>query len=142
MTQAVSSSGTFLKLGDGAEITEVFTTIAEVKDIDGPGFAQGTEEVTSHSSNRRREFIATLLEGGEISFEINFFADTTQGPTGGLYAAYEDGEAHNLQLELPTDTPTILDFAAIVTEFAFTAPVEGVLGANITLQVTGEWAWT
>ncbi|KKK53886.1 hypothetical protein LCGC14_3090310, partial [marine sediment metagenome] len=35
MSNAISSFGTLLKVGDGAG-TEVFTTIAEVMDIDGP----------------------------------------------------------------------------------------------------------
>lgn len=128
-------------MGDGGG-SEVFTTIAEVRDIDGPGFAQGTEEVTSHDSNRRREFIATLLEGGEVSFGLNFFADTTQGPTGGLYAAYEDGEAHNFQMVLTTTGDDTINFAAICTEFQFTAPVEGALTADVTLQITGTWTWS
>lgn len=141
MSNAVSSSGTLLKLGDGAG-SEVFTTIAEVRDIDGPGFSQGTEEVTSHDSNRRKEYIATLLDGGEVSFDLNFFAHATQGPTGGLYEAFIDGEDHNFQMVLTTTGDDQINFAAIVTAFEFTAPVEGVLTAECTLQLTGDWTWS
>lgn len=141
MTLAVSSEGTLLKMGDGAG-PEVFTAIAEVRDIGGPALAQGTEEVTHHGSGGWREFIATLKEGGEVTFQVNVLNDATQGPGSGLLDAFDDGEAHNFQIVFPTATPLTADFAAIVTGFTPDAPVEGALTADATLQITGEVTWT
>lgn len=142
MSNAVSSFRTLVKLSDMA-VSPTFTTIAEVLDIDGPAFEQGTEETTNHSSpDRKREFISTLKTAGEVSFDLNFFADLTQGPTGGLFEAYEDGGAYDFQIIFPTENDDQLDFSAIVTSFEFSAPVEGKLTAAITLQTTGDWAWS
>ena len=142
-TAAVSSFGTLLKAGDGGSPTEVFTTIAEVKDISGPSMEQGTEEVTTHSSPARfREFIPTLLDGGEVTFDVNFIGDATQGPADGVYDDMVDGTKRNYTITFPTTGADVVTFAAYVTGFEPDAPVEGVLGASITLKITGQPVWS
>lgn len=140
-TIAVSSTGTLLKIGDGASPTEVFTTIAEVKDISGPSVALGTEEVTSHDSGGWREFVPTLLEGGEVTFDLNFNAGNTQGFSGGLYDDMIDKTRRNFKIVLPTTTSKTGSFAAYVTGFELAAPVEGVLTASVTLMISGSITW-
>ena len=49
MTEGVIGLGTLLKIGDGA-IPEVFTAIAEVKDITGPGLTREFAEFTHQQS--------------------------------------------------------------------------------------------
>ena len=137
---AVSSYGTLLKIGDGGG-TEVFTTIGEVRDISGPALNVGTEEVTAHDGNGWREFIATLKEIGEISFEINFNAAATQGFSSGLYNDASNKTKRNFQIVIPTTSAKTGSFTAIVTKFELTEPVEGVLRASITLQGTGALTW-
>lgn len=133
-TSAVSSFGTFLKRGDGGSPTEIFSTIAEVRDISGPALALGTEEVTSHDSAGWREFIPTLLEGGEVSFDLNYFSHTTQD---NVRTDMTNKTKRNFQLvfDLPTDETWA--FAAYVTGFEMDAPVEGALTASLTVQITG-----
>lgn len=140
-TLAVSSHGTLLKIGNGGSPTETFTTIAEVKDISGPSVALATEEVTSHDSSGWREFIPTLKEAGEVSFDVNFNAAATQGFSGGLYNDLLNRTRRNFQIVLPTTTAKTGSFAAYVTGFELTAPVEGVLGASITLMIDGQVTW-
>lgn len=143
-TSALSSFGTLLKIGNAAT-PEVFTTIAEVRDISGPSFALGTEEVTSHDSAGWREFIPTLTEAGEVTFDINFIGGATQGFGTGLYDDMVDKTKRNFQLVLPTGVGASNDtgaFAAYVTGFELSAPVEGVLSASITLQITGAVTWS
>ncbi len=132
-TSAVSSHGTLLKLGDGAE-PEVFTTIAEVKDISGPAMNLNMEDATSHDSQGWREEIATLLEAGDISFDINYTAHTTQEA---LQTAQYARERLNFQMVFPL-TPTVTkEFAGYVTAFEFSAAVEGILTASVTIRVSG-----
>lgn len=141
MSSAVSSSGTLLKIGDGGS-PESFTTIAEVKDIDGPAFALSTEEVTSHdSTGHYREYIPTLKESGEVSFSLNFFAGATQGFASGLFNDYDNRTLRNFQLVLTTSGNDTGSFAAYVTAFQLHAPVEGVLSADCTLMVVGGVTW-
>jgi hypothetical protein len=139
---ARSSFGTLLKIGDGASPTEAFTTIAEVRDISGPSIAVGTEEVTSHDSAGWREYIPTLLEGGEVTFDLNFNAAATQGFTGGLYDDMIDKTLRNFQILLPTTTAKTGAFKAYVTGFELSAPVEGVLTASVTLMISGSITWS
>jgi hypothetical protein len=130
-TSAVSSHGTFLKVGDGAG-PEVFTTIGEVLDISGPGTSLNTEDATNHDSGGWREPVPTILEGGEVSFEINYYADASQTS---LRDDQLNRTKRNFQMVMPVET---LDFAGYVTGFEYSAPVEGILRASVTIMVTGE----
>lgn len=132
-TSAVSSHGTFLKVGDGAD-PEVFTTIAEVKDISGPAMSLNMEDATSHDSGGWREEIATLLEAGDISFDVNYIGDTTQNV---LETAQYDRERLNFQMVFPLTPAVTKGFSGYVTSFEFGAPVEGILTASVTIRVSG-----
>lgn len=142
---ALSSFGTFLKIGNGGTPTETFTTIAEVRDISGPSFSVGTEDVTNHDSNGWREHIPTIIEGGEVTFDINFVGGATQGfASGSLYDDMIDKTKRNFQIVLPAGVGASNDtgsFAAYVTGFELSAPVEGVLTASVTLSITGSVTW-
>jgi predicted secreted protein len=122
-----------MKRGDGGG-SEVFTTIAEVKDITGPGVALGTEDVSSHDSGAWREYIPTLKEGGEVTFDINYFSHTTQD---NMWTDFDNRTKRNFQLVLPTSPAETWSFSAYVTSFEPSAPVEGALTAALTLQITG-----
>jgi predicted secreted protein len=145
-TSAVSSFGTLLKIGNGGTPTETFTTIAEVRDISGPAFSVGTEDVTNHDSSGWREFIPTIIEAGEVTFDVNFKGDATQGfASGSLYDDMIDKTKRNFQIVLPSGVGSANDtgaFAAYVTGFELSAPVEGVLSASITLMITGAVTWS
>lgn len=139
-TIAVSSHGTLLKIGDGGG-SETFTTIGEVNDISGPSLTVNTEEVTSHDSAGVREFIPTLKEFGEITFDINFNNAATQGFSGGLYNDAINRTKRNFQIVIPTTSAKTGSFAAYVTGFELQEPVDGVLKASITLRPTGALTW-
>lgn len=139
-TVAVSSHGTLLKAGDGGG-PEVFTTVAEVMDISGIGISVANEEVTSHDSAGWREFVSTLKEIGEISFELNFNAGATQGFAAGLYLDGINKTKRNFQIVLQTTVNKTASFAALVQEFKLDAPVEGVYKASLTLKGTGAITW-
>ena len=138
MSDAVSGYGTLLKMGDGAG-PEVFTTIAEVKDITGPGFEAGTLEVTNQSSpGAVREFIIGLLDAGEVTFDLNFLPNhATQDETTGLLGAYLGRLKKNYKLVYPVSPVWTINFAALVTGFEPSAPVDDPLSASATLKVTG-----
>lgn len=138
MTSATSAFGTLLKIGDGGS-PESFATIAEVKDISGPSMELATEDVTSHSStNGWREFIATLLDAGEVSFDINFVPTaTTHSYSAGLLKDYANKTKRNFQIVFSGGSPT-WTFSAFVTGFEPSMPVEGANTASITLKITGQ----
>lgn len=138
MTQAKSSFGTLLQMGDGGA-PEAFTTVAEVLDISGPELARDTEEVTNHSSpSGYEEFISTIKRSGEVTFPINFIpGHATHDQSTGLIALIESGVLKNWRLILST-TGSRWAFAALVTNFAGESPVVGKQGGNVTLKISGK----
>jgi len=137
MANAISAFGTLLKRGDGGG-TEVFTTIAEVRDISGPSISVDTTEVTHQTStNGWKEKLPTLKDAGEVSFDCNFIpTENTQDAGAGLLLDLKNKTKRNFQLVFP-DTTT-WSFSAFVTGFAPSAPLGDALTASVTLTVTGE----
>lgn len=127
--------GTILKRGDGGG-PEVFATIAQVTNITGPGLSADVVDVTAHDSpSGFREFVATLVDSGEVSFELVF------DPDHATHIALRTDETsrllRNFQLIFPDATNTQWDFAAFVTNFEPSAPVDGALTASLTVKLTG-----
>lgn len=141
MTAGMAAFGTLLKIGSGGT-AETFTTIAEVGDIDGPSMSVDTIEMTSHSSpNARKEFVASLIDSGEISFPINFIpTHATHDDVTGIQKIMNDRDTWNFQMLFP-DT-SVVTFAAIVTAFGVKAPVADKLSADVSLKISGVWTWT
>lgn len=139
MTDAVSGFGTLLQSGDGAQ-PEVFATVAEVKDITGPGMESDSIEVTNHSSpGAWREKISGLLDGGEVTFDVNFLpGDATHDHQTGLISDFLARAVHNFRLVWPTAAEDWVVFPARVSGFEPSAPVDDALGASVTLEVAGE----
>lgn len=136
-TGALAAYGVLLKIGNGAT-SETFTTIAEVRDIEGPGLKLETKEVTSHDSGGWREYIGTLLEGGEVSFELNFIpTNATQSYSAGLIEDMVNRTKRNFQIIWSDTGNTTWAFTALVAEFNPSAGVEDELMAEVTLQITG-----
>ncbi len=137
---AIRAIGTLLKIGDGATPTETFTTIGEVTDLSGPGLSLDTIEVTHHSSTGGwKESIGGLLSGGEVSFTINYTPTAaTHNNTTGLIRDLRSRTVRNFQLVFPDAGSTTWAFAALVSSFEPSMPVDGQLSADVTLTVTGQ----
>jgi len=136
MTSATPSYGTLLKMGDGAD-PEVFTTIAEVGDLEAPGIELETEDATSHDSGGWEEKIATILKISDIDTEINWIpSDGTHDETTGLLSKILGRTKTNFQVILPNAALTF-PFSAYVTKFQPKQPVKGKLSADITFSGTG-----
>lgn len=131
---AFSSFGTLLKRGDGATPTEVFTTVAEVKDIKGFNASLSTEEVTYQGATAA-EFVAGVVDYGEVSFDLNFDpAGTTHD---GLFDDLTGKVKRNFKMVMTDTGGAEYAFAAYVTKFELNAPVKGALTASLTLKISG-----
>jgi hypothetical protein len=138
MTNALAAYGVLLKIGNGAT-SETFTTIAEVRDIEGPELELETKDVTSHDSGGWKEHIGTLLSGGEVSFDLNFIPqNATQGYDGGLLEDMVNRTKRNFKLVFPDSPATEWAFAALVTGFSPSAGVGDELKADVTLLISGQ----
>jgi hypothetical protein len=139
MTLALDAYGTLLQRGDGGA-PEVFTTIAEVTDISGPTLALDPLDVTAHTSPAAfREFIGGLLDGGEVTFTINYVpTDSTHDNSTGILSDLAGRVTSNWKLIFPDTGATEWTFAAFLTAFESTEPVDDRLSAEITLKLTGQ----
>lgn len=134
-----SSFGTLLKRGNGAA-PETFTTIAEVRDIVGPKLKLNTKETTNHSSTDGwKETIGTILEAGEVGFEIGWLpGDATHSFGAGLVLDMVNRTKRNFQVVFPSSPAVTWAFTALVTGFDPKAPVSGDLAADIKLEISGK----
>lgn len=138
-TAAKAAYGTLFKIGDGGG-SEVFTTIAEVLNISGPGLKREVVDVTNMDSTEGwRERVPTLLDGGEISLDLNFLPETaTQSFSGGLIRDLKDGTKRNFQLRFSNTGNTTWTIPAYVTAFEPSSKVDDRLMAKVTLVVSGK----
>lgn len=127
---AIKAQGTELKLGAGSPLT--YTKINEVNSFSGPGGSVSVIDVTDLSSDAK-EKLAGMNDNGQLSIEINFIPDNTQHVA--LRTAKEDGTTESFQLVFTDDT--IWTFSAIVTGFAVSGAVDGVVKASATLEISG-----
>lgn len=136
----ISAFGTLLKVGDGGSPTESFTTIAEVFNIGGPSLSLDPIEITNHSSTGGwKEFVGGLLDGGEVSFDINYDpVGATHDASTGLIADMVARTQRNFQLVFPDTGNTTWSFTALVTAFEPSEPVDDKLAASVTLKLTGQ----
>lgn len=139
VTAAEFAQGTKLKVGDGGG-PEVFTTLAEVLDISGPSLSMETVGATSHDSpSGYTEVIAGLKSGGEVTFDIQYIPSnaTHKKAAGGILQDFEDRALRNFELVFPDTASTTWSFAAFVTGFEPSSPVEDKITASLTLTISG-----
>lgn len=126
------------KAAYGAVIVIGSTTPAEVTDVQGPSIVADTIDVTNHASTDAfREFVAGLLDGGEVTVSANFIkADHT-----GLFTALKARAAVACTLTLAGSLGAF-GFDAIVAGLTTGAPVEDKVSLEITLKITGVVTFT
>ena len=139
MSLRIGSHAAHLKKGDAGS-PEGFTSVAQVLSISGPSISRETIDTTdADATNDWRTFIASYIDGGEITLEINYDPDTaTHETTAGILEDFGDAIATdptNYELEFPTSPVTKFQFAASVTGFETSAPHDGVLTASVTYKV-------
>lgn len=128
--------GTLLQKGNGAS-PEVFTTVATVGNITGPGLKGDTIDVTNHDNTTMyKEFIVGLKEGGDVKFVLYF--DPTETTHTGLITTFENRTVSNWKLELPVSPAQGWSFAGVVTAFDNKFDVNGAIMADVTIKVSGK----
>lgn len=126
-TGGKAAYGTLLKRGA--------TTLAEVTNISGPNLSVDPLEMTSHDSAGDREFIGGLMDGGEVTCEVNFLpANATHKQ---VIADMKARTVTTWSIVWSDGSSSTYSFSAFPTAFEPSAPVDGKLAASITLKVTG-----
>lgn len=134
-TEAISAMGTTL-LRNGVEI-------AEVTNIDGPGWTAETIEATHlKSPDFWKEHIGSLKDGGELTLTVNFLLNNaTHMAATGLLSAFAGTGApprDTYDMVFPDDDSTTFTFSGIITGFSTGAETGGKLEAEVTVKITGK----
>ena len=136
----ILAAATETALATGTDGTEAFTTIAEVTNISGPEFQLETIEATHmESTDGFREYLASLRDSGEVSFDLNFLPGNAnqKGLTDDLVA----GVRRNFKIIWTDAASTPFEFAGFVTSFSANAQIDDKLSASATIKVTGPITW-
>lgn len=125
---ATFANGTVFKLGS--------TTISEITSVSGPNMSADTLDVTTHgSTDKYREFIQGLRDGGEITVEGMF--GTSSSAT--IIAQLNSSSTVTATIDLPTSPSTSRFTASVIcTGFSTEAPVDGVIPFTANFKVTGK----
>jgi hypothetical protein len=133
MSNAFAPRGTMLQHSpDGV----TYTTIAEVNKCSNTGSKSDLADVTNFdSANSFREFLATLVDSGDIDFECNFIpGDATQDV---LETDFNTQALGYYKLTLPNSLGNST-FRAFVSSRDFTLEVAKQGTRSVKLKVTGQ----
>ena len=138
MSNAVAGPGWLLQ--HSAHGAGIYTTLTEVRDISGPPQSLEKDEVTNQSSpNFYKEWLTTLLDGGEVTFTCNFVpGDATQNSATGLLSWMQGRGIQDWQIVPPSPNAAhTIVFTAYVTKYETKFPVAKAATVDISLTVTG-----
>jgi predicted secreted protein len=138
MSQAIAARGTQLQRSPDGGTT--FVTIAEVLKIQRSGSKADLADVTNMDSpSNFREYLATLLDSGEISFECNFIPGSTIQAT--MLADFNGQVLSTWKIELPS-TAGHWVFTAWVASDDFDLPIDKQATKSVKLKITGAVTYT
>lgn len=138
MSNAFWAYGSSLQIGDGATI-EVFTSVAEITELEILNLSRDAIDVTSHASpDGYREKIPGMRDAGSLSIKANWLpTNATQDATTGLLSTFNDNLNHNFKIILPDSLATV-SCRGHVGEFKTSGPIEEQGQLEFTLELTGK----
>jgi predicted secreted protein len=119
-----------------------YVTVGEITDVTPPSFSKDTIETTHHASTGGiRTFVGGLVDTGEASLEVNYgVADAGHVFLRDAALAANDAPT-NFKITYSDSADTTETFAAIVTGFEASSPMDDRMTATITLKVSGGIAY-
>jgi len=136
-TNARIGYGVLLKIADDNSPAN-YSVVGEQTNVTPPSIAGDAVEATHmQSPNAAREFVPGLVDGGEVSIEINYV------PTSAGVTTFMDllRTVATCRIEFPLTAGQTVnakwDFDAILTGFEPEAPIDDKMAATVTFKVTG-----
>jgi hypothetical protein len=123
--------------GPGWRLAHAGALIEEVIDISGPEQKAEKDDVTNQSSpNFYKEWIPTLLDGGDVKFNANFVPGATE--QGALLSAMQARTLEDFTLTAPSPyESSVISFQAYVTDWDLKTPHNKKATLEVKLAVTG-----
>lgn len=135
-TLAKVGYGSLLKRGDGGG-SEVFTAIAELLSFSFASSLDTVEATHMESLSSAKEFIAGMLDMGEVTAECNFLNDATQNLAAGVQLDMKNRTKRNWQLYVVSNTTDTISFTGFVTSVTRKASVNDKITLELKIKVTG-----
>lgn len=132
-SSSLEAQGLQIKIGDG-QVSETFTAIPEVKEISGPSGSASIIDITDLDSTHKEKRMG-LPDEGQVSFTLMFIPKQTQHAQ--LRTDRAARTLRNFQLVFTDDPVTTWTFAAYVTKLEVSGEVDGVVEAEVELEITG-----
>jgi len=118
------------------------TAIGDVVSIDGPSMSADMIDITAmDDATKFRSFMPGLIDGGELSFEIQM------NPTNATQQYIQDslaqggiastGAVEVFSLEWNDGSSTSWDFSGYFKSIGPAAPLDGIVTQTVTVQVSG-----
>lgn len=134
MPDGMIGYGSTIRVGRGA--TPTWTEIKLIGDITLPDEQVDEVEITHMKSpGRRRQFIAGLIDGGEVTVPMNYIPGS---PTDVLLQELKaSGEEVILEFTV-TEGGTPEQYAAFLSGYARTAPIDDKMTAEATFRLSAQ----
>jgi hypothetical protein len=135
---AIRAQGTLLKAAVGTG--EVYTTVGEVLDFNGPSPTRPVIDATNLTSTARKK-ITGLSDYGQFTAQLHLdYGDAGQD---NVRDAQASGALTNFQLLIPagiagsTGVATTVSFAGYVSGFSASGSVDGLITSSLTIEIDG-----
>ena len=116
------------------------TTVIQVLSISGPGISRDTIDTTDADATADwRTFVASYIDGGELTLEINLDLDnaTHKDAANGLLYGFTAGQDPRTYVLTFASSET-WTFSGIITGFEPSNPHDGTSTASVTVKVAGQ----
>src|SRR5262249_19761717 len=131
MTTALHGFGTLFKIRT-ATSPDVYTVVGEQTAIKPPKIKVDTVDASHEQSpNAWREFLAGMIDGGEMSVDLQWLP----GGTGEQLMLTGLRQLITCRIVYPDGSTS--DYTALMTDFEPDAPMDDKLTATVTLKVSG-----
>jgi Lambda phage tail tube protein, TTP len=109
-----------------------FVDIAEITNLKAPGYSRDAIDATHMASpNNFREFIAGLMDAGEVSLDVNFIPSASD-----VFVSIMVAGVGQFRLTHPNGVR--MSFDAIMTGYEPSEPLDDKMTASVTIKVSGK----
>ncbi len=138
-TDVTIGYGTKYRVWDaGATPSAALVELGEVVSVTPPEQAGDRVEATHMASpNRRREYVAGLIDPGEASVELNWVPGSDTDEL--IRSLLDSGESVQHQIEFPNGVT--VSFDAVITGYSKAVPIDDRMTATVTVSVSGDETW-
>lgn len=133
----IEAQGVTLAISFGSSPTS-FSTIANVKDFNGPGGQASVIDITNLASTAREKRMG-LPDEGQLTMSLDLDPDAATHIL--LRNARTSRTRCEFRITLTDTTPTTLTFFGYVLGFAVQGSVDDVVKATVTIEIDGPVVW-